>query len=117
MILLKKSMAYVDLRPYKPKKKKTALEDTNADTSASVGSDTNVESDFFSNLAGIGDTSASTSASQGFSSTIVSSKDDVIEILNLLHEKLSKIEDKIYRMERKLDNIDKNEKNHSTYDD
>ncbi|MBU2496501.1 MAG: hypothetical protein KJ767_00380 [Nanoarchaeota archaeon] len=114
-------MAYVDLRPFKPKKKKTVLEDANADASTSVGTstDTNVESDFFSNLAGVGDTSASastgTSASQGFSSTAVSSKDDVIEILNLLHEKLSKIEDKIYRMERKLDNID--EKNHSTYGD
>lgn len=90
-------MAYIDLRPYKPKVKKKEEEVSSAGTEPTMSNDA---TDFLSNLAGVGQEQSSSSS---FSSAVASSKDDVIEILNLLNEKLSRVEEKIHRMERKLD--------------
>lgn len=81
-------MSYVDLRPYKPKAKK----EEEVSSVASVGSTTT--GDFLANLAEAGKQEQS----------VVSNKDEVIEILNLLNEKLSSVEEKLFRIERKLEN-------------
>ena len=80
-------MAYVDLRPYKLKvKKKEEVSDTS----------TAPNTDFLGALAGVGQQESSSMQS-------VTSNKDVIEILNLLNEKLSRVEEKMYRIERKID--------------
>ena len=81
-------MSYVDLRPYKPKVKRKEPE-VSSDTEGATGAATG---DFFSSFADVGKQEQSTIAAKG----------DVIEILNLLNEKLSSVEEKLFRIERKL---------------
>ena len=95
-------MAYVDLRPYKPKLKKKE-EETSTGIEPIMSNDA---TDFLSNLAGVGEQETSSSSSS-FGSTTTSNKDDVIEILNLLNEKLSRVEEKMHRIERKIDEKDR----------
>ena len=87
-------MAYVDLRPYKLKVKKK--EEPSTDTNTGTESSTAPNTDFLGALAGVGQQESSSMQS-------VTSNKDVIEILNLLNEKLSRVEEKMYRIERKID--------------
>ncbi len=84
-------MNYVDLRPYKPKEKKK--EEAASETAASSSNATLEHADFLANLAEAGKEEVSGAAQ----------KADMIEILNLLHEKISNIEERLFRIERKLD--------------
>ena len=91
-------MTYIDLRPYKPrgKKREESVAETTSSVSAatiSAPSATLEQADFLANLAGAGKEEIGTAAQRA----------DVIEILNLLHEKLTTIEERLFRIERKME--------------
>lgn len=93
-------MSYVDLRPYKPKTKKR--EDV---SSVSGGSSAGAESTSGSAFGFLGNLAEAGKEAQGDSSAVIPSitagnKRDVIEILNILNEKLSRVEERMYRIER-----------------
>ena len=79
-------MDYVDLRPRVKKKIEELIESSSTDSAPASG-------DFFSNFAEVGKNEQS----------IVTNKDDMMDLLNLLNEKLSTVEEKLYRIERKLE--------------
>lgn len=78
-------MDYIDLRSRKPEKKEETVASSAGATDNPLG--------FLGGLADAGKEEES----------LVANKRDVIEILNLLHSKISNMEDKLHRIQRILE--------------
>lgn len=105
-------MAYVDLRPYKPRTKKSKespsseIVDLKKSSTESAFPIDESGFAFLGSLAEAGKEAQShdriSPLTENLPNITSENKSDVIEILNLLNEKLSRVEERIYRMERKL---------------
>lgn len=84
-------MGYIDLRPYKPKEKKESEAELSSSESAG---------DFLGSLA-----EAGKQESESEVKGLPEMKKELLEILNILNDKLSRVEERLYRMERKLESM------------